>query len=36
MGEVDVLCCGDTDESEGEHGPPDGVSLIPLDVFGLA
>ena len=36
MGEVEVLCCGDTDESEGEHGPPDGVSLIPLDVFGLA
>ena len=36
MGEDEVLCCGDKDESEGEHGPPAVMSLIPLDFFGLA
>ena len=36
MGEDGVVCCGDKDEGEREHGPPDVVSLIPLDVFGLA
>ena len=35
MGEVGVVCCGDKGEGEGEHGAPDVVSLVPLDVLGL-
>ena len=35
MGEVGVVCCGDEGECEGEHGAPDGLSLVPLGVFAL-